>query len=71
MIPIKYIQGDKVFFLEDNKIKEGEIYSGYSIFNTLQDYRNYYYIRHEKNIKDAPYKEDLLFKTREELAEKA
>lgn len=73
MIPIRFRQGQLVYFIENNIIVEGIIYSGYILFNSDEDnqYKTYYYIKVNDVMIDNPYKDELLFKTREELAQKA
>lgn len=67
---IKYKKDDIVYFIEDNKIKQGVVYSGYVIFNSTEDYKVYYYLRIENRVLDNHIKQELVFGTREELATK-
>lgn len=70
MIKIKYRKGNIVFYIENDKVCKGEIYSGYIIFNSdVEDqYKVYYYLQVDNRILDKPFKEEFLFETGEELA---
>lgn len=68
-ITVKYKKDDIVHFLKDNKIEQAIIYSGYSLFNNNNNFRNYYWVKQGNEMMEHAMKEEILFESTEKLKE--
>jgi hypothetical protein len=67
-IKVKFQKDDPVYFMRNDKIEHGVVYSGYTMWtNSLDNPLTHYYIIVNSRIEDSPIKEEVLFASEEEL----
>lgn len=65
IIKTKFKKDSKVYWIEKDVIKEGIVYSGYIMFRDT--YNIYYYVKINDEMLENPIKEELLYRSKDDL----